>query len=343
MWGRTLIISGLLAAGLAITGTPAQAGPVFDRVKAQNNLRCGVGGSIPTFSRLDDKGEWSGLDVDYCRAVAAAVLGDPKRVSFVPLTLQQRFTALQSGEVDLLARDSVVNLTRDASLGVISVAANFHTGAGFIVRRDSKVTTIDDLKGATFCISQGNTALQNLADTMKSRGADYKVVQLERFQDTFRAFLSGRCDAAIAGAADLAGAQVTMAPNPADFVVLEQLMSNDPYSLYVARGDWEWFTVVRWVHNALVEAENRGINQANVREIAASSTDVTVRRMLGSDDNLGGLLGVQKDWVVKIVESVGNYGEIYDRHFGAKSLVKMPRGLNNVAAKGGLLYSPPFN
>lgn len=332
--------------GLALMAgcsAPGWAGQVFDKVRAQDNLRCGVGGSIPTFSRLDSKGEWVGLDVDYCRAAAAAVLGDPKKVTFVPLSLQQRFTALQSGEVDLLARDSVVNLTRDASLGVIAVAANFYTGAGFIVRRDSKITSVDHMNNRTFCISQGNSALGTLADLMKAKNFQYKVVQLEKFQDTFRAFLSERCDAAIAGAADLAGVQVTMAPNPADYLVLDELMSADPYSLYVARGDWEWFTVVRWVHNGLVEAEKRGITQVNVGQLAGSSDDVAVRRMLGAQDDLGKLLGVSRDWLVRVVEAVGNYGEIFDRHFGAKSIVKMARGQNALAANGGLMYSPPFN
>jgi general L-amino acid transport system substrate-binding protein len=336
----------LFAATLAligVTATAAFAGPVFDRVKAQGNLRCGVGGSIPTFSRVDSKGEWHGLDVDYCRAVAAAVLGDPKKVTFVPLSLQQRFTALQTGEVDILARDSVVNLTRDASLGVASVATNFYTGAGFIVRRDSKITSSDQMNNATFCISQGNSALANLADLMKAKNFQYKLVQLEKFQDTFQAFLSGRCDAAIAGAADLAGSLVMLTPNPADYLVLAEVMSADPYAVYVARGDWEWFTIVRWVHNGLVESEKRGITQANVGQLAASSEDVAIKRMLGTQDDLGKLLGVNKDWLVKVIESVGNYGEIFDRHFGEKSVVKMARGQNALATKGGLMYSPSFN
>jgi general L-amino acid transport system substrate-binding protein len=328
---------------VAVLSSAAWAGPVLDKIKAQNNLRCGVGGSIPTFSRVDSRGEWIGLDVDYCRAVAAAVLGDAKKVTFVPLSLQQRFTALQSGEVDMLARDSVVNLTRDSSLGIVAAATNFYTGAGFIVRRDSNITSTGQMNNITFCISQGNSAVSNLADLMKVKSFQYRLVQLERFQDTFQAFLAGRCDAAIAGAADLAGVQVTMAPNPADYLVLEELMSDDPYSVYVARGDWEWFTIVRWVHHGLVEAEKRAITQANVRELAGNSPDVAIKRMLGAQDDLGKLLGVNKDWLVKVIEAVGNYGEIFDRHFGEKSVVKMARGRNALAAKGGLMYSPPFN
>jgi general L-amino acid transport system substrate-binding protein len=329
-----------LATGLASTSL---AGSTFDKVRAERTLRCGVGGSIPTFSKLDSQGKWGGLDVDYCKAVAAAVLGDAEKVAFVPLSLQQRFAALQSGEVDLLARDSVVNLTRDASLGVISVVTNFYTGAGFIVRRDSGIASSDDMNNATFCISQGNAALGSLADLMKAKGFEYKLVQLEKFQDTFQAFLADRCDAAIAGAADLAGVQVTMAPNPADFVVLDELMSADPYSVYVARGDWEWFTIVRWVHYGLVEAEKRGITQASVKQLASSSKDVAVRRMLGAEDELGKLLGIDNDWLVKVVGAVGNYGEIFDRHIGKHSAVNMVRGQNALARDGGLMYSAPFN
>jgi general L-amino acid transport system substrate-binding protein len=336
---RTLAATALLFAG----SQAAQSGPALDKVKAQDTLRCGVGGSIPTFSRLDSKGQWSGLDVDYCRAVAAAVLGSPDKVSFVTLTLQQRFAAVQSGEVDLLARDSIVNLTRDGSLGLISVVTNFYTGAGFIVRRDAKITSIDHMNNGTFCISQGNSALGTLADIMKAKGFTHKVIQLEKFQDTFQAFLAGRCDVAIAGAADLAGALVLMAPNPADYLVLDQLMSDDPYTLYVARGDWEWFAIVRWVHYGLVESEKRGITQANVAELVANSKDVAIRRMLGTQDDLGKLIGLDKDWLARVIKAVGNYGDIFDRHFGKDSQVKMARGVNALSRDGGLMYSPPFN
>jgi general L-amino acid transport system substrate-binding protein len=334
------VLAGLM---LATSGASVEAGAVLDKIKSQGVLRCGVGGSIPTFSRLDSKGQWSGLDVDYCRAVASAVLGSPDKVAFAALSLQQRFAALQSGEVDLLARDSVVNLTRDASLGVIAVTTNFYTGAGFIVRRDAKITSVDQMNNATFCISQGNSALGNLADVMKVKGFIYKVIQLEKFQDTFQAFLARRCDAAIAGAADLAGAQVLLAPDPSDFLVLDTLMSEDPYALYVARGDFEWFTIVRWVHYALVEAERRGITQANVAQLAVGSDDVAVKRMLGAQDDLGKLLGIDKDWLVKLIQAVGNYGEIFDRHFGKNSAVKMARGRNALARDGGLMYAAPFN
>lgn len=334
---RLLVILAFLTSASA-----ALAGAVLDRVKSQNNLRCGVGGSIPTFSHLDSKGEWSGLDVDYCRAVAAAVLGDARRVTFVPLSLQQRFIALQSGEVDLLARDTVINLSRDTSLGIVFVGVNFYTGAGFIVRRNAGVTSTDQMDGATFCISQGNSALIDLADHMRIKKYRYQLVQPENFRDTFQAFLSGRCDAAVAGAADLAGAQILMAPDPRQYVVLDQLLSRDPYGPAVARGDWEWFSITRWVLNGLIEAEERDITRANARQLAARSEDPNIKRILGTTDDLGRHLGLSKEWMLNVIEAVGNYGEIYGRHFGKGSPVDMPRGQNNLASKGGLLYSPPF-
>jgi general L-amino acid transport system substrate-binding protein len=332
----------LALAVAAVMSVEVQAGVILERVKARGGLRCGVGGTIPTFSRIDQEGEWRGLDVDYCRAVAAAVTGDGHRVTFVALSLQNRFVALQTGEVDLLARDTVVNLSRDTSLGVVFVGINFYTGAGFIVRRDSGITSTEQMNGATFCITQGNSALADLSDHMRARNFQYKLVQLEKFQDTFQAFLSGRCDAAIAGAADLAGAQMMMAPRPHDLVVLQQLLSRDPYGPAVARGDWEWFSIARWTLNGLIEAEEREIRQDNVRTLAEGSKDPNVRRMLGADDDLGRQLGLSRDWLVRVIEAVGNYGEIYDRHFGSKSPVNMPRGQNNLASHGGLLYSPPF-
>jgi general L-amino acid transport system substrate-binding protein len=332
----------ILAAMAALVAQLVEAGPVLDKIRAQQVIRCGVGGSIAGFSILDSRGEWQGIDVDYCRALAAAVLGDPKKVSFVALSLQQRFTALQSGEIDVLARDTTQNFSRDVSLGIVFVGVNFYTGAGFIVRKDSGVTSTAQLNGATICISQGNSQLADLADHFRTRGMTYQLVQPERFADTLQAFLSGRCDTAVAGAADLAAAKAVQAPDPSKYIVLEQLLSRDPYSVSVARGDWEWFSIARWTLNGLFEAEERGITRANVRETAQGSKDPAVRRFLGADDDLGGLLGLKKDWMAKAIEAVGNYGEMYDRHFGPNTAINLPRGQNNLFSKGGLHYTPPF-
>jgi len=336
------LILGAVAAIAALAAPPAQAGTVFDKVKAQQIVRCGVGGSIAGFSTADSKGEWQGIDVDYCRALAAAVLGDPKKVSFVALSLQQRFTALQSGEVDVLARDSFQSYSRDVSLGIVFVGVNFYTGAGFIVRKESGITSAKQLDGATICISQGNAQLGDLADFMRTNGLKYQLVQPERFADTFQAFLSGRCDAAVAGAADLAAAKAVQTPDPSKYQVLEQLLSSDPYSIAIARGDWEWFSIARWTLNGLVAAEQLGITRANVRELAGSAKDPAIRRFLGADEDLGGMIGLKKDWMANAIAAVGNYGEIYDRHFGPDTAINLPRGQNKLFSQGGLLYSPAF-
>jgi general L-amino acid transport system substrate-binding protein len=338
---RKVLIALVALAGVAIADVAA-AGPVLDRIRSQQVLRCGVGGSIAGFSLPDAQGQWHGIDVDYCRALAAAVLGDPQKVTFVPLSLQQRFTALASGEVDVLARDTIMNFSRDVSLGIVFVGINFYTGAGFIVRRAAGVTSLDQMNGATFCITQANSALGDLADVMRIKRFTYQVVQFERFADTFQAFLSGRCDAAIAGAADLAAARAVQAPNPADYLVLEQVISRDPYGPAVARGDTEWFSIARWVLIGLIDAEERGITRANARELARSAEDPAIRRLLGAQDNLGGLLGLAPEWMLNAIAAVGNYGEIYDRYFGPQTPINLPRGINNIASRGGLHYAPPF-
>ncbi|MCO6416558.1 amino acid ABC transporter substrate-binding protein [Siccirubricoccus sp. KC 17139] len=337
-------VIGVIALIGALCGPPrvAEAGSVLDAVKARGTLRCGTGGSVAGFSRVDSRGEWRGLDPDYCRALAAAVLGDSARVSFVALTLQNRFVALQSGEVDVLARDSIWSFTRDNSLGIVFAGVNFHTGTGVMVRRGSGIASMRDLDGATVCASIGGSNLPEVTDRVRSTGGQIRTLQFERWAESLDAFIAGRCDAVTAGAADLAATISVTVPNPRDYVVLPEIISRDPYGPAVARGDWDWLAVNRWLLFALVEAEERGITRANVREQARSSTDPAVRRLLGSDDNLGSMIGLPRDWAVRAIEAVGNYGEIYDRHFGPDTPIALDRGPNRVASQGGLHYSPPF-
>lgn len=320
----------------------AQAGPVLDRVKATNNVRCGVGGSLAGFSLPDSQGEWRGLDVDYCRAVAAAVLGDPRRVTFVPVTLQTRFTALSSGEIDVLARDTVWTMSRDVSLGIVFVGASFFTGTGVVVRRAAGISRMDQLGGATICASQGGSNLPEVTDFLRARNLTATPITFDRFATVLDAFLANRCDAVTAGAADLAAAISVQVTNPQDFVVLPEVLSRDPYGPAVARGDMEWFSIARWTLFALIEAEERGVTRANVRQVAATATDPAMRRLLGTEDNLGSMLGLPRDWLVRVIESVGNYGEIYDRNFGPNTKINLPRGQNNVVSRGGLHYGMPF-
>nr|WP_302474076.1 amino acid ABC transporter substrate-binding protein [Roseococcus sp. MDT2-1-1] len=263
----------------------------MDRVRANNTVRCGVGDSVAGFSLPDSRGEWHGLDVDYCRAIASAVLGDPRRVTFVPLTLQTRFTALSSGEVDVLARDTVWTLSRDVSLGVAFVGTSFYTGTGVMVRRASGVARMDQLDGATICASQGGSNLPEVADFLRTRNLAFTPITFDRFATVLEAFLGGRCDAVTAGAADLGAAVSVQVANPRDYLVLPEVLSRDPYGPAVARGDMGWFSIARWTLFALIEAEERGVTQANARQMVASATDPALRRLLGAEENLGGMLG----------------------------------------------------
>jgi general L-amino acid transport system substrate-binding protein len=333
----------LILAALALLAAPrAEAGPVLDRVRASNTVRCGVGGSLAGFSLPDSRGEWHGLDVDYCRALAAAVLGDPGRVTFVPLTLATRFTALGSGEVDVLARDTVMTFSRDASLGIVFVGVNFYTGTGVMVRTASGVTSMEQLNGATICASAGGSNLPEVADFLRARNKPFTPITFDRFATVLEAFLAGRCDAVTAGAADLAAAVAMQVSNPRDFLVLPEVLSRDPYGPSVARGDMEWFSIARWTLALLVEAEERGITRANVRELARTATDPALKRILGTEDNLGGMLTLPRDWAVRVIGAVGNYGEVYDRNFGPNTPINLHRGQNNVVSRGGLHYGPPF-
>ncbi|MCA3667811.1 MAG: amino acid ABC transporter substrate-binding protein [Methylobacterium sp.] len=336
----------LFAAALAATwfaAVPAvEAGPVLDRIRANNTVRCGVGGSFAGFSLPDSRGEWRGIDVDYCRALASAVLGDPRRVTFVATTLQTRFTALSSGEVDVLARDTVWTMSRDVNLGIVFVGTSFYTGTGVMVRRASGVTRMDQLSGATICASQGGSNMPEVADFLRARNLPFTPITFDRFAEVLQGFLAGRCDAVTAGAADLASAVSVAVPNPQDFLVLPEVLSRDPYGPSVARGDWEWFSIARWTLFALIEAEARGVTQANVRELVRTATDPALKRLLGTEDNLGGMLTLSRDWVVRIIEGVGNYGEIYERNFGPSTPINLARGQNNLVTNGGLQYGMPF-
>lgn len=336
---RRFLAAAALVVGLSAA---AQAGPVLDRVRANNTVRCGVGGSVAGFSLPDSRGEWHGLDVDYCRAVATAVLGDPRRVTFVPVTLQTRFTALSSGEVDVLARDTVWTMARDVSLGIVFVGTSFYTGTGVMVRRASNVIRMDQLGGATICASQGGSNLSEVADFLRARNLSFTPITFDRFAAVLEGFLAGRCDAVTAGAADLAAAISVQVTNPRDFLVLPEVLSRDPYGPAVARGDMEWFSIARWTLFALIEAEERGVTRANVRQMAASATDPALKRLLGTEDNLGSMLTLQRDWVIRVIEHVGNYGEIYDRNFGPETPINLGRGQNNVVSRGGLHYGMPF-
>lgn len=331
-----------LAATLALaSAAPAFAGKVLDTVKQRGSVKCGVTNGVAGFSAPDTQGNWSGLDVDTCRAVAAAVLGDAKKVEFVPLNSQQRFSALQAGEVDILARNTTWNLTRDASLGFHFTTINYYDGQGFLVPKKIKVTSAKQLKGATICTQSGTTNEKNVADWSKAQGIPVKTVVFESFEASFKAFFAGRCQAFTTDTSALAGLRNKEAPNPDDYLILPELISKEPLAPLVRRGDDEWFAIVKWVPNALIEAEEAGITQANIDELKGSSKDPAQQRLVGTGDDLGKLLGLDKDWSYRAIKAVGNYGEIFERNVGPKSVLKLPRGANNLWNKGGLLYALP--
>jgi general L-amino acid transport system substrate-binding protein len=335
-----LLAAAALAAGV-LCGDPAWAGKTLDAVKQRGTINCGVSTGVAGFSAPDSQGNWTGLDVDTCRALAAAVLGDPKKVNFVPLNSQQRFASLQSGEVDLLARNTTWTLTRDASLGFHFAAITYFDGQGFLVPKKLNVTSAKQLDGAEVCVQSGTTNEKNLADYVRANNIKVRTVVFEGFEASFKAFFAGRCQAYTTDVSGLAGLRNKEARNPDDYVILPELISKEPLGPLVRRGDDEWFAIVKWVVFALIEAEESGLTQAGVDEARAKSKDPVVQRILGTGEDMGKLLGLDKDWAYRAIKAVGNYGEIFERNVGPRSILKLPRGANNLWSKGGFLYAPP--
>ena len=331
------------AAALVIAlPAPARAGKTLDAIKARGTLNCGVSTGVAGFSAPDSQGNWSGLDADTCRALAAAVLGDGGKVNFVPLNSQQRFASLQAGEVDVLARNTTWTLTRDASLGFHFAAITYFDGQGFLVPKKLKVTSARQLANATICVQSGTTNEKNVADYFKTQNLKVKTVVFEGFEAAFKAFFAGRCQAYTTDISGLAGLRNKEAKNPDDYLILPDLISKEPLGPLVRRGDDEWFAIVKWTIFALIEAEESGLTQAGVDQAKSSSKDPVAMRILGTSDDTGKLLGLDKDWAYRAIKAVGNYGEIFERNVGPKSVLKLPRGSNNLWSKGGLIYAPPL-
>ena len=329
------------AFAIAALALPAHAGKTLDAVKARGQLVCGVNTSGPGFSNADSQGRWTGLDVDFCRAVAAAVLSDAGKVKFVPLNSQQRFSSLQAGEIDVLSRNSTWTLTRDASLGIVFAGINYFDGQGFMVPKKLKIDSAKKMNGATVCVQAGTTSEKNVADYFGANGMKYKPVVFDTAEAITSAFFAGRCQVYTTDMSDLAGAR-TKAPKADDYVILPQVISKEPLGPSVRRGDDEWFQIVRWTLFAMMEAEEDGLTQANVDEQKTSNKDPGVQRFLGVSEDTGKLLGLDPAWAYRIVKQVGNYGESFERNLGPKSPIGLPRGVNNLWTKGGLMYAPPI-
>ena len=333
--------AGIAAATLLGAAGTAQAGKDLDAIKARGQLICGVNTGVAGFAQADSQGKWVGLDVDVCRAVAAAVFGDSEKVKYVPTTAQQRFTALQSGEVDILARNTTVTLTRDTALGLDFTAVNYYDGQGFMVNKKLGVKSAKELNGATVCVAPGTTTELNLADYFRANKMTFKPVVIEKVEEVRAAFFSGRCDVYTTDASGLYSTRAANAPNPDDYMVLPEIISKEPLAPAVRHGDNQFADIVRWSQYAMLEAEEYGISSKTVDEMLKSENP-SIKRILGVTPGMGKALGVDEAWVVNIVKQVGNYGESFERNVGKGTPLKIERGLNNLWSKGGLQYAPPI-
>lgn len=339
MRSRTVFAAAAVAA--AFLSGPAFAGPTLDKVKDQGTIVCGVSTGLAGFSLADSQGKFTGLDVDFCRALAAAVLGDANKVKFAPLSAQQRFTALQSGEVDLLSRNTTWTLQRDTQLGLDFAPTMYYDGQGFMVPKKLGVKSAKELNGATVCVQPGTTTELNLADFFRANKMQFKPVVIEKLDEVESAFFSGRCDAYTTDASGLAATRVSKAPNPDDYVILPEIISKEPLAPAVRHGDNEWFDIVKWTVYALIEAEEKGVTSKNVDQMLKSD-DPNVKRLLGVTPGMGKSLGLDEKWAYNAIKQVGNYGEIFDRNVGKNSPLKLERGLNDLWTRGGLQYAMPI-
>ncbi|MEJ6782327.1 amino acid ABC transporter substrate-binding protein [Aminobacter sp. Piv2-1] len=331
------LISALLL-GTTALAVPAKA-DTLDIVKQRGTVTCGVSQGVAGFSAPDDAGKWSGFDIDICRAVAAAVLGDPEKVSYVPLSTKERFTAVQSGAVDLLSRQTTWTLSRDSSLGLRFVGAAYYDGQGFMIRKDLGVDSALKLSGATVCTEQGTTTEQNVADYFSANKLKYEPVVIDSADGIIKAFDTGRCDVYTTDASALYAQRLKLT-DPAAYTVLPEIISKEPLGPAVRQGDDKWFGIVRWTLFALIEAEELGITKDNA-EAGLASANPAIKRFLGAEGDSGQQLGLDPRWAYNVVSKVGNYGEIFERNLGQSSELKIDRGINAQWNAGGLMYAPP--
>lgn len=341
--GTTLFASASLAlVAAAFAPGEAFAGTTVDAIKARGKVICGANGNRPGWSSLDSQGQWQGLDVDTCRAVAAAVLGDASKVQFVKATTQTRFTILQSGEVDLLTANVTWTLGRDSKLGLDFVAPTFYDGQGFMVPRKLGVKSVKDLDGATVCVLPGSTSERVAADVFRQNKITYRPVVIGDQREVNTAFFGGRCDVQVQSTSGLSSTRAAVAPKPEDYVILPGIYGKDPMGPVVRQGDAHWRDVVAWVVFAMIEAEEAEVSSQNVDRLKASSPEANVQRLLGVKDKLGEDLGLDNQWAYRVIKQVGNYAEVFERNVGKGSALKLDRGINTLWTKGGLMYSPPF-
>ena len=334
------LATAIALASLSLLATRASSAATLDAVKERGQLICGANGTLAGFGMPDPQGNWTGFDVDFCRAVAAAIFNDPTKVKFVPLTAKDRFTALQSGEVDVLSRNTTWTLSRDTSLGLDFVAVNFYDGQGFMVHKALKVSSALELDDATICVQQGTTTELNLADYFRSHHMSLKSVTFATGDEALKAYESGRCNSYTTDASGLYGERLQLS-DPGQSIVLPEIISKEPLSAVVRQDDNQWSDIVRWTHFAMVDAEELGVTKGNVDE-KKKSDDPEAKRLLGTEGQYGEALGLTNDWAYRILKHVGNYGESFERNLGQGSPLKIARGLNALWMKGGLQYAPPI-
>ena len=339
---------GLSCAVFAALVLPAMVGTAqaatLDDVRAADELKCGINTGLAGFANTDDAGNWVGFDVDYCKALAAAVLGDASKVQYVSLTGKNRFPALQAGEIEVLARNTTWTFSRDVDLGLTFVGVNYYDGQGFIGPKSLGISSAGELDGASVCIQTGTTTELNLADFFRTNNISYEPVPIETNAEARAAYEAERCDVYTSDASGLAATRATF-DNPNDHVILPEIISKEPLGPLVRHGDDQWADIARWVLNALISAEELGVTQANVEALAqkdGGSDNPEIQRMLGSEGSMGAMLGLDADWAAKAIKAVGNYGEIFARHLGPDTRLGLERGLNASYTNGGILYSPPF-
>ncbi len=332
------ILTLLPGAGFA-QSQPAAAVLTLDIIKQRGELSCGVSQGLPGFSAPDDKGVWSGFDVDFCRAIAAAIFNDPSKVKYLPLSASDRFTALQSREIDILSRNTTWTFLRDTVQGFNFVGVNYYDGQGFLVRKSLKVNSALELNSASICVQKGTTNEQNLADYFAANNMKYEVNAFAGADEVIKVYESGRCDVFTSDVSQLYAQRLKLAA-PDDFVVLPEVISKEPLGPLVRQGDDQWFDLTKWVLFAMINAEELGVTQKNV-DAALKSNKPEIRRLLGADDNFGEKIGLPKDWVARIIRHVGNYGEVFERNVGTGSKLGISRGLNRLWNRGGILFAPP--
>lgn len=329
------------AATEAPAAVPSGFGSTLATVKARGNLICGVNSQVPGFGYVGADGSYSGFDVDYCRALAAAIFGDPNKIEFRPVTASERFTALQSGEIDILSRNTTWTLSRDTDLGGNFTATTFYDGQGMMVTAASGFTTLEDLDGGTICVQTGTTTELNLADVMAARGISYTPAVFDDADSATAAFFEGRCDAYTTDKSGLVSRRA-IADDPSAYVIMDVTMSKEPLGPMVRHGDDQWFDIAQWTVFTLFAGEEYGINSSNVDDVKANTESPEVKRILGVEGDMGLKLGLTNDFAYNIIKYVGNYEEVYNRNLGPDTPTYIPRGLNSLYTNGGLLYSPPF-